>query len=268
MNNHKLQKITNATILFLFAFIFILTIISSTVYSFVHKRHIPMIIFAAFVFIITGIIELYYGKNNHHACNHGNTCDNLYEKPKKIFYGKIFNAAVFLIPILLYFFANTNLSLFSVAQNIDLKIQHQPSSPIESFSPKSYSNLELQNDTIIMDDDSFALWLSEIYINVEPYIDKKIEISGELWLGEQLNEKEFAIGRLMMVCCAADMQAVGFLCETETRPDYKEGEWIKVKGVLKASPYTYDGIEVLDPFIEVASVEKIEKPKNSFVYPF
>lgn len=62
-----------------------------------------------------------------------------------------------------------------------------------------------------------------------------------------------------MSCCVADVQIVGLMCEYDNSVDLKENEWVSVEGV----------IDVKDnkPVINVKEVIKLEKPKNSYIYP-
>ncbi len=271
----KLEKIIRATILFLFAIVFSLTITSASVYNFVHQRHIPMIIFAVIIFIISAFIELIY-KEYDEPCECVSTeCVFDEHKSNSNKKGKTLNACkkyfsllIFLIPLVLYFFASDGIKLSSVAQNLDMKnqIQRQGQNKKQSkpnpFTGIPKRSMELSDGKIIITNENFSAWLTEIYTKSYSYYDEEIELSGELWHGEKLPENEFAIGRFMMLCCAADMQPVGLLCKAKEKVKLEDGDWIKLRGILKERSFEDEPSE---PYIEVISIEKTKKPKKSYV---
>ncbi len=246
-------KLIRISILLLFSVIFALTIINGSVYNFVHKRHIPMIIFSIIVFLIFAIVEMIYRKSFQHN------------------YKKNISLLIFIIPIILYFFSGDGLKLSSVAQNTELKNQFQTKQTEKKqqkpnpFTGMPKITMKLSDGRIVLNNENFSKWLTEIYQNSYLYFDTEIELSGELWYEEDLPENEFAVGRFMMLCCAADMQAVGLLCKAKNKPKQEDGEWVKIKGILKEKIFNEEESE---PYIEVLSIEKAQRPENSYIYPF
>ncbi len=263
--NKNIEKVFRVLILLLFSLVFSLTIINSSVYNFVHKRHIPMIIFSIIIFLILAIIEIVYNEHNtqEETKDKANNNSNSYSLKKCISY------FILLVPLFLYFFSGSGIKFSSLAQNIDLKNQAVPkkrkSSSANPFTGMQKNSMALTDGKIIISSENFSQWLSELYSNPYNYYEKEIELSGELWYGKDLGENQFAVGRLMMVCCAADMQAVGLFCESAKKSDFKDGEWVKVKGLLKERFIQDDASE---PYIEIQSIEKEARPENVYVYPF
>jgi len=68
----------------------------------------------------------------------------------------------------------------------------------------------------------------------------------------------------MMVCCAADMQPVGFLCRYEQTSNLKSDSWVKVTGVIGKTEFEGENV----PFIEAQSVTNVDKPENDYIYPY
>ena len=66
-----------------------------------------------------------------------------------------------------------------------------------------------------------------------------------------------------MVCCASDMQIVGFLCKDNSNKVYNSDSWVKVTGTLKKNedPSSSDS-----KYIEVESSENIKAPKEQYIY--
>ena len=117
---------------------------------------------------------------------------------------------------------------------------------------------------IVMDSDTFTQWLTELYTKPDAWVGKKITATGSVWKDGELFEKnEFALARMMMICCAADMQPVGLLAQWSGAQELTDGEWVEITGTLSKKPYKAG----FDPYIIVASVKKIDSPGREYIYP-
>lgn len=126
------------------------------------------------------------------------------------------------------------------------------------------SRYEMRGNTIIINDNSFLPWLDELYTDIGEYKDKKVEITGFVLKDSRFRQDEFIIARLMMVCCAADMQPVGFLSRYNQSSELELDSWIKINGIVE-----YESIEGEEiPIINVENIEKIDKPEFQFLYPY
>ncbi len=128
---------------------------------------------------------------------------------------------------------------------------------------ESDSALKLKGNTIVVGNDNFVLWNDEIYYDVEKYKGKKIEITVKVFKDKNLKENGFGIVRMMMSCCAADLQPVGLICRYDRAGELKGGTWLKVTGIIDTE--TYEGEET--PIIKVDSVQSADKPEDEYVYP-
>jgi len=125
--------------------------------------------------------------------------------------------------------------------------------------------LELEDGFVVMDDETFGRWLPELYLNLDSWVNKKIKIEGSVWKNpEVLSENEFAIGRMLMVCCAADMQPAGLIAQWFKANELKEDDWVRVTGTI--SKIEYEGS--FEPLIIVDNIEFIPRPALEYVYPF
>ena len=116
-----------------------------------------------------------------------------------------------------------------------------------------------------MDDETFGRWLPELYLNLDSWVNKKIKIEGSVWKNpEVLSENEFAVGRMLMVCCAADMQPAGLIAQWFRANELKEDDWVRVTGTI--SKTEYEGS--FEPLIIVDNIEFIPRPVLEYVYPF
>ncbi|EFW38064.1 TIGR03943 family putative permease subunit [Treponema phagedenis] len=248
-NYFDIQEAGQILVLFILAITFLLTIFSGSVYAYVHKRHIPMIVFAACTFMLIAILKIAKLQNTTN-CSH-----------KKPWYLILFLLA--LAPSLLP--SNKSLSISSLSFNMDTGTSLvQNHTTINPFTDNGTSAAQLTNGKIIMNDIDFGKWLPELYLRLDSWTGTEIEISGAVWLHDSFTETQFAIGRLLMVCCAADMQPVGILCESKTPLHLADDEWVLVSGIVEKSAYE----EGFEPLIRVHSVKKIPRPAQEYVYPF
>ena len=126
------------------------------------------------------------------------------------------------------------------------------------------NQFSLVNGTVMVDTDNYVKWMEELYDNLDRYIGKKIQVEGFIYKDEQFEDNAFALARMMMVCCAADMQTIGFLCSYQNTDQLQLDAWIKVYGIIEKGEL--DGSEIAK--IKVEQIENTEKPEMDYVYPF
>lgn len=131
-------------------------------------------------------------------------------------------------------------------------------------SSKEDLELEMQNNVIVVNDNSFIKWTQEITYNMLKYEGKKIELTGFVFKDEHFKENEFVPARLMMSCCAADLQPVGLLCNYDKAKELNQDSWVIVTGKIKILDYNGEKT----PVIIADTIKNTEKPKNEYVYPF
>ena len=154
----------------------------------------------------------------------------------------------------------------SLAFNGDIFLfQKQKEEDGYNFNFRPSRLLELEDGFVVMDDETFGRWLPELYLNLDSWVNKKIKIEGSVWKNpEVLSENEFAIGRMLMVCCAADMQPAGLIAQWFKANELKEDDWVRVTGTI--SKIEYEGS--FEPLIIVDNIEFIPRPALEYVYPF
>lgn len=121
--------------------------------------------------------------------------------------------------------------------------------------------LNNEKKTITVSDADFYKWLLELGTNPEKYDGFTVHIHGTIHHDNTLKENEFALTRLLMTCCTADLVPYGPICIWEDSSSLKEDSWVNVTGI-----YHYDdtnGIEII-----VKNVKKAKAAKEKYVYPF
>ncbi|MBU5438589.1 TIGR03943 family protein [Tissierella sp. MSJ-40] len=255
-----------------FTTFFYVVIKNRTVQYYVHPRIIPYMKFGIFSFILMSLFFI----------------EELFKTRRKN--TRLVNYIFFFIPLFTSFISPpksinpASISLNNINKNNissnsfvkDSNIGSEENDDIISDLPSDksvfYNNiandkkdqLVLQGNVIVIDDDNFIPWLDELYMNMIEYEGEEIEMIGFVLKDSEFKQNEFVIARLMMVCCAADTQAVGFLCNYDKASELKGDSWIKVKGFLKTIELNKEKI----PIIEIKDIENIDKPENEFIYPY
>ncbi|WP_077368354.1 TIGR03943 family putative permease subunit [Anaerosalibacter sp. Marseille-P3206] len=272
--NYNIDAAFKVIILLGFSLFFFLTIQSGQVLKYVHPRNVPFIKFAVIAMVL---ISLFFIPKVF--------------KPQRIKVSSI-PLLFFVLPLIMAFLLPTqsfksdyisygDLKLQGNSGNVDnpeIKTEYSEEDEykediyIDEYSDAENKNiiesnrneLQLIDETIIMDNDNYVRWIQEIYDNIEKYIGKKIQVSGFVFKDEQFEGNEFVSARMMMVCCAADMQPIGFLCRYDKAAELKVDTWIRVHGTIAKGEFNGNVI----PVIEADKVENTEKPEFDYVYPF
>lgn len=124
--------------------------------------------------------------------------------------------------------------------------------------------LQMQGDTVVMNDNNFVKWIQEISDNMAKYEGKKIELTGFVFKDKSFKANEFVPARFMMACCTADLQPVGFLSRYDRAAELKQDTWIKMTGKIEI--VNYKGEKT--PIIVAENIQKTAKPQNDYVYPY
>jgi putative membrane protein len=115
--------------------------------------------------------------------------------------------------------------------------------------------------------DDFGFWLSELYMHAEQYEGYPITATGFVCKDpELLKDDEFALARLMMTCCAADLMPVGFVCRSEAASQLKAESWVTVDGVM-GKVESQGGSEKYEPRIVVEKIAPARAVKG-YIYPY
>lgn len=295
----RLYDMAQAIILFGFTLYCVVVVVSSSVYQYVHERQIPILLFAAAVFCIIGILKLKNAvrKQERRAVffNTGESVPAFSRPAADVHCGtaSVVSIAVFSIALVgmsaglgtevrfSQFAYTSSLGEGSIASSIVTDSTEPPPNADSSgadapaaaagVTPFNAADIPLAAPTmmtkdgcILMNDGTFAQWLTELYTKPDAWVGKKITATGSVWKDGELFEKdEFAVARMMMVCCAADMQPVGILAQWSDVPALTDGEWIEVTGTLSKKPYK----DSFDPLIIAKTIKKVDPPQHAYLYP-
>ena len=238
----KNKNINNLFLSILYAFIsaFILyLLISGSIKNFIHPRLIKFFIVGSVVTILLSIIQFICFMKSSHK-----------EKFK-------YAILLFIVPFILGACVNVSDISSNISENKSLTIVSDNSSDTKDTDDF------LSMDVIDTNQCSYYKAMEDIGDNITAYKGKKIIAEGFVYRNKSLSSDEFVAARMMIVCCTADAQVVGFLCRDANAGALKENEWVRITGTLDDSAAS----TLNCPIIINAKIEKVQKPQESYIYP-
>ena len=122
------------------------------------------------------------------------------------------------------------------------------------------SGLDKENKTITIPDDEFYAWIVQLNYYPDEYEGYTIHIHGTVYREDSMKENEFAVTRLLMSCCVADLVNCGPLCFYDNASELTEDAWVNVTGT-----YHYDKLKGME--ITVTGIEDAEAAEEEYIYP-
>ncbi len=108
--------------------------------------------------------------------------------------------------------------------------------------------------------------LKTCHENINTYVGKKIRFTGFVYRLYDFNEKQFVLGREMIISKLSDNQAqtvvVGFLCESEAASKYEDGTWIEIEGTITKGYYHSEL-----PVVKITKINSTNCPSDPYVFP-
>jgi putative membrane protein len=94
--------------------------------------------------------------------------------------------------------------------------------------------------------------------------DKQIEVIGQLMPAKENNPHgdRYDVMRMLMTCCAADVQPIALPVHPSAKPTLPEMTWVKISG--KATFPIIGGQR--HPLVENAKIEKTDPPEDTYLY--
>ena len=122
---------------------------------------------------------------------------------------------------------------------------------------------DLNDDPIVLNNFGFGNFYLDALDHVERYLGKRIRFKAMVMKPGGIPEGSFVPGRLVMTCCAQDIQVLGFACAYDKVAELKEQDWIEVTArIEKRFVEAYEGE---GPFLIAESVEKTDPPKTEVI---
>jgi uncharacterized repeat protein (TIGR03943 family) len=152
-----------------------------------------------------------------------------------------------------------------VTENSDEPVSMDENGDI-AIDDSYHPDIDLSSKVVEVSDLQFLDWYDELYRNIDEYTGRDIIIKGIVLKDSTLPKGEFALVRLMMSCCVADLSPIGVICrpeESDSTLKVEENQWITIKGTITKDMYENN----VTPVIVVRSFEGAEPPEDQYVYP-
>jgi putative membrane protein len=238
------------TILLGFSYYFYKLIFTGTIVNFMHPK---MIKYVYLGFIALSALTIYQFFNIFTL-----------EAGENIRYGYI----MFMIPLFLGFVVNPKgLNAYAV-QNRGISVfQKEQILPSGKGVNKPQGESYIENDTVLINDSNYVKVMNRIYGDVSSYKGKRITIKGLVYIDEEFSSNEFLAARMVISCCAADVEVVGFMCRYEGNGKFQKDQWVEVTGIIEeySLPGRQGGNKVV-PLIKVEKLINIKEPATKYIY--
>ena len=222
--------------------------------SYVTPKMFPYLIFAVVVLLLWSVVS----------------CGRLFRPQYKI---KVMHCLILLIPTALILFLPQNIMNSTDisgnyaggnAMGATMQTQSQTDNSMDSAANTlELPGLDKENKKIVVANNDFSEWMSEIYNRMDEFQGYQIELTGFVFTeSDILNKNEFVPARLMMTCCIADLTPVGMRAEYDKVAELEESSWVTVQGVLEI----HEGENFREPKLLVKNVKPAEAIEG-YIYP-
>ncbi len=122
---------------------------------------------------------------------------------------------------------------------------------------------DLKADPIELNNFGFGNFYLDALDHVERYLGKRIRFKAMVMKPGGIPDGCFVPGRLIMTCCAQDLQVLGFACEYADVGSLKERSWVEVTArVDKKFVEAYEGE---GPYLMAEEVTPCDPPKTEII---
>ncbi|MFY0762644.1 TIGR03943 family protein [Metabacillus dongyingensis] len=147
----------------------------------------------------------------------------------------------------------------------DVPLEHPDEFQIQAPPEGFYEELEakmLKMKKIVLTEENYIAMTNIMDKNPEKFAGKEVEMHGFVYREDDFKEDQFVVARFGLSCCVADASVYGTLASIDDGEKYQQDEWVKVSGIIKSVKYQ----DWVLPNVEIQSIEKIEQPKEPYVY--
>ena len=153
-------------------------------------------------------------------------------------------------------------------ESTGVSLEEERISANESSATDEIPGLDRENRIITISTDNYYTWMTRFYDVPASYEGYTVRMTGYVINGSDVfASDEFAIARLVMTCCVADLVPVGIICRYADASQLKADEWFSVEGALILGSYESNGTIYSEPQLEVTRIEPAEEIRG-YVYPY
>lgn len=92
---------------------------------------------------------------------------------------------------------------------------------------------DLDDAKLVIKPEDYGIFYVDTMDRPEKYDGKEVEFTAQVVRPNGIGDDILIIGRRAMTCCEADIQFLGFVCKYKGAKNFKNKDWVKVKGKIK-----------------------------------
>lgn len=122
---------------------------------------------------------------------------------------------------------------------------------------------DLNAPVIEMDDEGYGIWFIDSMDHLDRYVGKTIRFLAQVMHPAIIQKGFFVPGRMVMTCCADDINFLGYACQYDKADQFKEQDWVMVTAKVQKEYFADYGGE--GPVLHAISVEPAKAPKEAII---
>lgn len=120
---------------------------------------------------------------------------------------------------------------------------------------------DVSKDPIVIPNDDYGVWFIDAKDYPTRYKGKTVQFNAQVVKSKALRKDEFVPCRMVMTCCEADMQPLGYIARFKDADKLHTGDWVNVRAMVsQANRSEYHGEGPYLDIINLKRTEPIEKP--------
>ena len=92
---------------------------------------------------------------------------------------------------------------------------------------------DLDDVKLVIKSEDYGVFYVDTMDRPEKYDGKEVEFTAQVVRPNGIDDDILITGRRAMTCCEADIQFLGFVCKYKGAKNFKNKDWVKVKGKIK-----------------------------------
>ena len=124
-----------------------------------------------------------------------------------------------------------HLQIKAMAPNAEIIFEGEEGEITGDFSINLPYNLD--DSKLVIKPDEYGIFYVDAMDRTEKYDGKEVEFVAQVVRPDGIGDDILIPGRRAMTCCEADIQFLGFVCHYKGAKNFKNKDWVKVKGKIK-----------------------------------
>lgn len=124
-----------------------------------------------------------------------------------------------------------HLQIKAMAPNAEIIFEGEEGEITGDFSINLPYNLD--DSKFVIKPEEYGIFYVDAMDRTEKYDGKEVEFVAQVVRPDGIGDDILIPGRRAMTCCEADIQFLGFVCHYKGAKNFKNKDWVKVKGKIK-----------------------------------